>query len=155
MRDNNKMSEQQAIKIEYQENLPRWLATRKYFAPSIPIGILASLQPRKGGIERDYALSPLMSFLNSQIALQKDLLGKEYYRAFLLVYYRDAATRYYRSVDEKITNVKQQADELQVSIDKIYDMSHKFATIAYNQAVSALDSCNQTVKMGGKDFSFD
>lgn len=133
----------QEIKNIYQDDYPAWLNSRKQYAPAIPIGILASMQPSKSGIERDYPLSPLLSFLNAQIMLQKELLGNESFRAFILVYYRSDATRYYKSIESNIVNVKQHAGHLNVSYNTIYDMAHKFALTVYNQAVSALATSNK------------
>jgi hypothetical protein len=127
------------IKDFVQEDYVQWLNTRCKYTPAIPVGILASMQPSKSGPDRDYANCPLCSAFNTALMLQRELLGAEHYRAFILVYFGKDATRYYRSVDIEIVNVKSHADYLSVSNQAIYDMAHKFVLTAYNSAVGNLD----------------
>ena len=102
------------------------------------------MQPSKNGVERDYLNNPLASAFNAAIMLQKELMGLDSYRAFLLVYFKEAATRYFRSIDDPIINVKMQADLLGVTKDTVYDMAHKFVFTSYNMAVA---NCNLNCKM--------
>jgi hypothetical protein len=126
------------IKDFVQEDFVQWLKTRCKYTPSIPVGILASMQPSKNGPDRDYSNCPLCSAFNTAVMLQKELLGLEYYRAFMLVYFGKDATRYYRSIDISIVNVKTHAECLKVSNQAIYDMAHKFVKTSYNAAVANL-----------------
>lgn len=143
------------IKNFVQEDFLYWLKTRCKYTPAIPMGILASMQPSKSGVDRDYANSPLASAFNAAIMLQKDLIGLESYRAFLLVYFGKDATRYYRSLDISIVNVKGHAECLKVSKDTIYDMAHKFVLTSYSMAVT---NCNLNCKLQsmrlGSEFKF-
>ena len=52
------------IKQELSEiisSLPRWLYSKREYAPKMPINILAQFQPSKTKNERDYLLDPLLA----------------------------------------------------------------------------------------------
>jgi hypothetical protein len=124
----------------------KWFNSRVKYAPSIPMGILAAMQPSKIGIDRDYENSPLCVAFNSAIMLGKEdnPLG---YLAFLLVYFDKAATEYYRRIDAPIINVKSMAVEHGVSKVTVYNWAHLFFLKVYKQAQDycELDDKNQTM----------
>jgi len=150
----DKSAEKSLIKTFVTEDYITWLKSMQKYAPAIPLGILAQMQPSKNGIERDYPLNPMCSFFNAQIMLQKELMGKEFYRAFLLVYFSKAATWYYRSVDEKIVNVKTHASELGLSDRYVYDMAHKFVLTSYNNSCLTMASNEKLEQMKNPNFKF-
>lgn len=131
------------IKEFVQVDFPRWLNSRVKYAPSIPLGILAALQPSKNGIERDYDNNPLCCAFNGAVALGKDT-HTDAFKAFILVYYSKAATWYFRSIGDDVINVKTMAERLGISLQSVYDMAHKFANDSYRQAVI---NCNLNNKV--------
>lgn len=131
------------IKYFVQDDFPNWLKSRVKYAPSIPLGILAALQPSKNSIDRDYANNPLCCAFNGAVSLGKEL-HNDSFKAFVLVYYSKAATYYYRSIGDDVINVKTMASNLGLSVQSVYDMAHKFVDNSYKQAVI---NCNINSKV--------
>jgi hypothetical protein len=129
----------QEIKNIFTDDYPYWLKTRCKYQPAIPMGILASLQPRKTAIDRDYLNSPICSFLNAAISLNKSLSPDEF-KMFAIVYYKQSATVYYRAIDSDWYNVKMAADKFELTNSAVYNKAHQFAIRCYNQAISTLNT---------------
>lgn len=125
---------------DFCEDFAKWLSTRKYYAQSLPLNILAQMQPRRNGVEPDAENSQLCAafYLSLMLEISKDVKKAT---CFLYVFFPKARPK----------PIKTLAFELGINKDTANEWAHE---TALNMFRLAQMNCQLKLMMNDKEFKF-